>query len=278
MAELFRPQTLDDAVAIAAGEGVRLMAGCTDLFPAIETAALSGPMLDLTAVRGLRGILREGDGWRIGATARWAEIARAQLPPAFDGLRAAAREVGAAQIQNAGTIGGNLCNASPAADGVPPLLTLGAQVELASTRGRRRLPLAAFLRGPRQTALEPGEILTAVIVPDPAGRGAFRKLGARGALVISIVMVAARIALRDGKVAEAALAVGACGPVAVSLDRQAAALIGVPATEAAGRIAAALVEPALAPLSDVRAEAGYRLEAARVLLRRMVAELCRETA
>ena len=84
------------------------MAGCTDLFPATPGQTLRGPVLDLTAIAGLRGIARDGAGWRIGATTTWAEIARADLPPAFDGLRAAAREVGAVQIQNAGTLGGNL--------------------------------------------------------------------------------------------------------------------------------------------------------------------------
>lgn len=274
MTELFRPRTLEDAVAIAAGGGVVPMAGCTDLFPATEARALAGPMLDLSGVAELGGIRREGGAWRIGAMARWAEVARADLPAGFDGLRAAAREVGAVQIQNAGTVGGNLCNASPAADGVPPLLTLGAEVELASAAGRRRLDLAGFITGPRRTARQPGELLVAVWLPEPAGRGLFLKLGARSSLVISIVMVAARIVLREGRVAEAAIAVGACSPVAVRLAALEAALTGAPAAAAAGLVEAGLVGPALAPLSDLRAAAGYRLGAAEVLVRRAVAELC----
>ena len=102
-------------------------------------------MLDITGLGELRGIARGPGGLRIGACTTWAEIRDAALPPAFDALRAAAAEVGGRQIQNAGTIGGNLCNASPAADGVPPLLALDAEVELASAAGApppaaRRLP------------------------------------------------------------------------------------------------------------------------------------------
>ena len=247
------------------------MAGCTDLFPATPGQTLRGPVLDLTAIAGLRGIARDGAGWRIGATTTWAEIARADLPPAFDGLRAAAREVGAVQIQNAGTLGGNLCNASPAADGVPPLLTLDAAVDLVSAAGVRRLPLGEFLTGPRRTALRPGEVLAAVLIPGTAGRGVFVKLGARSSLVISIVMVAARLVVEGGRVTGAALSVGACSAVATRLPAQEAALIGARVAEAAARIDAALIVPALSPLTDIRADADYRRGAAVTLLRRAVA-------
>lgn len=272
MVALFRPRTVQDAVAIAARGGVTLMAGCTDLFPATRAQNLRGPVLDLTAVEGLRGIARDGAGWRIGATTTWADIARADLPGAFDGLKAAARAVGAAQIQNAGTLGGNLCNASPAADGVPPLLTLDASVELVSSAGRRVLPLADFLTGPRRTVLAPGEVLAAVLVSESAGQGVFLKLGARSSLVISIVMVAARLVVNGGRVTAAALAVGACSAVATRLPAQEAALIGAPAAAAVARIDAGLITPALSPLTDIRADAEYRRGAAVTLLRRAVAQ------
>lgn len=272
LAEYVRPRSLEEALAIA-GRGAKPLAGCTDLFPATDRPALGGALLDLTGVEGLSGITRTDRGWRIGAVTRWAEVAGAALPPAFDGLRAAAREVGAIQIQNAGTVGGNLCNASPAADGVPPLLTLDARVELASAAGRREMALAEFVTGPRRTALAEGEILTAVIVPEPAGRGAFLKLGARSSLVISIVMAAGRIDVAGGRVAEAAFSVGACSPVAVRLPALEAALAGLPVAEAADRVEAGLVVPALSALSDLRAEADYRAEASVVLIRRLVAGL-----
>lgn len=274
MSLYLRPSELQEALAALAVAPVRVAAGCTDLFPATERAALPGPVLDITGIAALGGISETAEGWRIGATTTWAEIAQADLPGGFDMLRQAAREVGAWQIQNAGTIGGNLCNASPAADGVPPLLALGAEVELASARGGRRLVLAEFLQGPRRTALGPGELLLAVHVPKAAGAGAsrFLKLGARKSLVISIVMVAARLVARDGRVAEVALSIGACGPVASRLPAVEAGLTGLPLADLAGAIRAAEVADALSPIDDIRADAGYRLEAAVELLRRAVAD------
>jgi CO/xanthine dehydrogenase FAD-binding subunit len=278
--DYFRPRELAEAVRIAAETGARPAAGCTDLFPATSAPALAGPVLDLTAVAALKGLTETAEGWRIGALATWAEVIRADLPAAFDGLKAAAREVGSVQIQAAGTVGGNLCNASPAADGVPCLLTLDAEVELAGPAGSRRLALAEFLTGPRRTALGPGELMVAVHLPRAAGagQGAFLKLGARRYLVISIVMVAARIVARGGRVAEAAVAVGACSPVARRLPALEAALLGAPLAQAVARVSGALVAPALAPIDDVRADARYRTEAAVELVRRAVARAAGEAA
>jgi CO/xanthine dehydrogenase FAD-binding subunit len=275
VAEFLRPRSLAEAVMLAAGGGVTLAAGCTDLFPATAAQTLSGRVLDLTAVEGLRGVGEGPEGWRIGAATTWTELVRAPLPPAFDGLKAAAREIGSVQIQNAGTIGGNLCNASPAADGVPCLLTLEAEVELVSAGGARRLPLAAFLLGPRRTALQPGEVMTAVHVPARAarGRGGFLKLGARRYLVISIAMVAARLEIAGGRIAHAALAVGACGPVALRLPSQEAALVGLAPDAAADAVRAELIAPALSPITDIRADDAYRRVAAVDLVRRAVAAL-----
>ena len=268
-----RPESLPAALALLAAEPRTLLAGGTDLYVASDAATLPGPVLDLGGIAGLDGIERTADGVRIGAGTRWATIRDAALPPAFDALRQAAAEVGGVQIQNAGTVAGNLCNASPAADGVPPLLVLDAAVELASAAGTRRLPLAGFLEGPRRTARRPDEIVTAILVPDAAtrGRSAFRKLGARRYLVISIAMVAARLVVADGRIAQAALAVGACGPVATRLPAVEAALLGhAPDPD---RIDPAAVAAALAPVDDHRAAAAYRAEAAAELLRRAVTAL-----
>lgn len=274
-----RPTRLEEALAIA-GDGALIAAGCTDLFPATEAQALAPsdgrPVLDLTAIPDLRGIGRTPEGVAIGAAATWAEVAATPLPPAFDGLKAAAREVGSIQIQNAGTVGGNLVNASPAADGVPPLLTLDASVELASAEGRRRMLLQEFLTGPRQTALAPGEILAAVTVPAYAvdGLGAFQKLGARKHLVISIAMAAVRLSAAHGVTTQAAVAVGACGPVAVRLPEVEAALAGAPFdAELPGRMEDAMTAAALSPIDDVRGDADYRLDVAATLVRRTVGML-----
>jgi CO/xanthine dehydrogenase FAD-binding subunit len=269
LAEMIRPRTLSEAISAAgSGDRVVIAAGCTDLFPATHAQTLPGRILDLTTVEGLRGIARTADGWRIGAATTWTDILRADLPPAFEGLKAAARQVGGVQIQNAGTVGGNLCNASPAADGVPPLLTLDAEVELVSGRGVRRLPLAEFITGPRRTMLAPGEILTAILLPDAQGRGSFVKLGARAYLVISIVMVAARAVVADGRLAAVAVSVGSCSPVAVRMTALETRLTGAPVADAAGIVTADLVAPALLPIDDVRADAVYRAEVAVELIRR----------
>ena len=268
-----RPDTLPAALAILAREPRVVLAGGTDLYPATEAATLPGPILDIGALAGLDGIASTPEGLRIGALTPWSAIRDAALPPALDALRQAAAEVGGVQIQNAGTIGGNLCNASPAADGVPPLLALDAEVELVSAAGTRRLPLSRFLIGPRRTARRSDELLAAILVPAAAvlGRSVFLKLGARRYLVISIAMAAARIALADGRVAAAALAVGACGPVATRLPAVEAALLGHPPDPR--RIDPAAVAAALAPIDDHRAPAGYRAEAAAELLGRAVAAL-----
>ncbi len=266
-----RPETLDEALALLARAPRTLLAGGTDLYPATPAQTLRGAVLDLAGLAGLGGIERGPAGLRIGACTTWSELRDAALPPACDALRAAASEVGGRQIQNAGTIGGNLCNASPAADGVPPLLALDAEVELASAGGRRRLPLAGFLTGPRRTERRPGEILTAVLIPAAAlaGRSAFLKLGARRRLVISIAMVAVRLVTDGGRVAGSALAVGACGPVATRLPALEARLLGAAADASLPDcIDDATVAAALAPIDDVRADAGYRALAAAELLRR----------
>jgi len=274
MSLYLRPGNLQEALDGLARAPAVVAAGCTDLFPATERPALDGPVLDITGIKALRGITETGDGWRIGATTTWTDIARAALPPGFDMLKQAAQEVGSAQIQNAGTIAGNLCNASPAADGVPPLLALDATVELASATGTRTLPLSAFITGPRATARQPGEILTALHIPRDAGQGAsrFLKLGARRYLVISIAMVAARIVATQGRAAHVALAIGACGPVATRLPEVERALTGLPLCDLPGAIDADQVGAALSPIDDLRGDAAYRRHAAAALLRRAVAE------
>ena len=253
-----------------------LAAGCTDLFPATDRRALQGPVLDLTGINALRGISATPDGIRIGATATWSDVIRTDLPPAFDMLKLAAREVGSAQIQNAGTVAGNLCNASPAADGAPCLLALDAQVRIASRLSERVLPLSEFITGPRQTALEPGELVTAIEVPAhaTAGHSRFLKLGARRYLVISIAMVAARIEVQQGRIAQAAIAVGACSAVATRLDALEQALIGKPAdADLAQWTGDDLIAPALSPIDDIRADAAYRVRTAAELVRRALSNL-----
>jgi len=254
-------------------------AGCTDLYPLTTAKTLPGDILDITAIPSLRGIAH-ADGWRIGAATTWTDILRADLPPAFDGLKQAAREVGSVQIQNAGTVAGNLCTASPAGDSIPALMTLDAAVELRAARGSRLLPLHDFLTGPRQTARAADELVTAVCIPAAAGQGHghFRKLGARTYLVISIAMAAARLTFANGRIASAALSVGSCSPVAVRLTALERALVGLSPADAVRAVTRDTVAPALAPIDDIRADAAYRLTAATELIRRCVAALTQPKA
>lgn len=275
-----RPRTLSEAVAALETPGVRILAGGTDFYPALGERPAAGPILDITAVADLSGIAVGTDEIRIAGRTTWSEVIAAPLPRCFDALKAAAREVGSIQIQNRGTVAGNLCNASPAADGVPPLLALDAEVELVSRAGARRLPLAAFITGNRKTLRRPKEILTAVIVPRSIdGPSAFLKLGARRYLVISIAMVAA-ILEEDGHgaVAQARVAVGSCSAVAQRLPELEHALVGAPFASGIGR----RVEPhhlaALSPIDDVRATATYRLDAAHRLVARALEQCVTERA
>lgn len=271
-----RPHSLNDALDLLTRTGGRILAGGTDVFPALGDRPSPEPLLDVSALGELRGIAVADDATRIGAATTWSELVAHPLPSGFDGLKAAAREVGAIQIQNRGTVGGNLCNASPAADGVPPLLALDAEVELASHAGTRRLHLADFITGNRRTARRSDEIVTAVIVPrrfDDA-TSAFLKLGARRYLVISIVMVAATVRADEaGCVAEARVAVGSCSAVARRLEALEKTLIGAPVAGRLGDRVAPGHLATLAPIDDVRATAAYRSDAAVSLVRRAL-DLC----
>lgn len=287
-----RPSTLAEALAALADpklnpvsggaiDRLTVLAGGTDFFPA-QTAKRAwlerSPqnVLDVWGIEELRGIRRGGDGGTaFGAVTTWTEICDAELPAAFDALKLAAREVGGRQVQNRGTIAGNICNASPAADGVPPLLTLNAVVEIASVRGRRSLPLSEFITGNRKTALAPDELVTAVHVPRQSeqGRSVFLKLGARSYLVISIVSVAALLEQdAGGRIAKAAIAVGACSAVPVRLTELERRLAGVKA-DAVAQLVGQFVSPAIAPIDDVRASANYRKHAAAALVARALDQI-----
>ena len=279
MTRYARPKTLDEALALLDEGAWRVVAGATDFYPALGSKPLQEDILDINGLAELRG-LRESPGHIvIGARTSWTDIHSTELPPAFAALQQAAREIGAIQIQNVATVAGNLCNASPAADGVPPLMTLDAEVELRSQSGARTLPLDAFILGNRRTARLPNELVTAVRVPkaSTAGRSAFVKLGARRYLVISIAMAAARVAFDlNGRIAQAAIAVGACSTVAQRLRKLEAALVDQP-VGAVTEIAASISFDELAPIDDVRGSAGYRREAAREIVIRALLAATAET-
>ena len=274
MGHYLRPTRLDDALQALARPHV-VLAGGTDFYPARVGEAIDEDVLDITAIADLGGVSETDGGWRLGATTTWNELLDTPLPALFDGLKLAAREVGGRQIQNAGTLAGNLCNASPAADGVPPLLALGAEVELAGRAGTRRLPLASFIIGNRLTALDRHELMVAIHVPRPKheARSGFLKLGARRYLVISIAMAAATLEVDAGRIAAARVAVGACSAVAQRLPLLEAALHGTPLDRRIGNLVTDGQLAPLAPIDDVRGSAAYRRDAVVTLLRRLLDSL-----
>ena len=221
MVRYAKPQSVDEALALLSEGAWRILAGGTDFYPALGAKPLSENVLDINGLSELRGVAETATHLVIGARTSWTDIIKHPLPPAFDALKQAAREVGSVQIQNTGTVAGNICNASPAADGVPALLILDAEVEIASASGKRCEALQKL-----HSRQSPDDAWTGrngdcdPLAQEhrwPAHRRFF-KLGARRYLVISIAMAATRIAVGDdGMVTDAAIAVGACSAVAQRL-------------------------------------------------------------
>ena len=283
MAAFLRPRRLDEALGALATGGPGgspwiVVAGATDHYPARVGRTPVEDVLDVTAIAGLRGVAEVDGGWRIGALTTWTDLVEADVPPLFDGLRAAALAIGGLQIQARGTIVGNVCNASPAADGLPNLLALDAEVELASDRGPRRVPIGEFVTGNRRTVRAADELVTGLFVPatlpGTTVRSTFEKLGSRAYLVISIAMVAAVVEIADdGRIARARVAVGACSEVAQRLPALEAALASRPAAPATAQLVRADHVAGLTPIDDVRGTGTYRREAALALVRRALEQV-----
>lgn len=275
-----KPRSIDEALALLGETQWKILAGGTDFYPALGNRPVSENVLDINGIDALRGIAETATHVVIGARTTWTDVVRHRLPAAFDGLKQAAGDVGSVQIQNVGTVAGNLCNASPAADGVPALMVLDADVELRGLAGSRTLPLGEFILGNRRTALLPGEMVTAIRVPKTslAGKSSFQKLGARRYLVISIVMAACRVVVgRDGRIQTAAIAVGSCSAVAQRLFSLEASLVGLrPGDDMTCAVETAdLAE--LSPIDDVRGSGEYRRAAAREIVRRALAAALSES-
>jgi CO/xanthine dehydrogenase FAD-binding subunit len=272
------PRSLAEAVdVLAAAPASIVAAGCTDLMvkTPLERAA-AGPVLDVLRVAELRGIREVDGGVEIGATTTFREIGDSPVVrEVFPSLAAAARVVGGWQIQERATIGGNAANASPAGDSLPVLLALGATVVCAGTDGRREVPYDAFHTAYRRTALAPGELIAAFLLPRPAAGSvqAFRKVGTRQAQAISKLVVAMRAELEDGTIRRLRLAAGSVAPVPLRLvaveDALAGRRLDEETVELARRTAAAAVEP----IDDVRSTAAYRRWALGNVVARMVAGL-----
>jgi CO/xanthine dehydrogenase FAD-binding subunit len=276
MADYLRPTSLEEALSALADRPWTMLAGGTDVYPTAVGRPFTDDVLDVTGLPSLRAITVADGVVRIPALATWTDVVRAELPPAFDGLKAAARSIGGVQIQNRGTLAGNLCNASPAADGLPNLMALHATVELSSAAGSREVPVGEFVTGNRRTVRRRDELVTAILVPapTPSARSTFLKLGSRAYLVISIASVAAVLDVgADGVVASPRIVIGACSEVPMRIEAAEARLVGRSASPSlAGDIDAADLG-ALAPIDDVRGTAAYRRDVALTLVRRAVSEL-----
>ncbi|UCC64205.1 MAG: xanthine dehydrogenase family protein subunit M [Anaerolineae bacterium] len=272
--DLLIPDTVDEALTLLADSGGRPIAGGTDLIPLMQADKLRPQRaIDLSRLSSLRGIRHDGDGLvRIGALTTHAQLAKsAFLWEQATALAQAARSVGGVQIRQRGTLGGNLVNASPAADVALALLAFEAQVTLRSLRGTRQLPLSQFLTGPGQTACHDDELLTQVsfLLPGPVSGSAFYKLGMRSAMIIAVVSVAAVLVRGNSLIQDARIALGSVAPTVIRAPQAEAQLRGQPASATLFRQAGQVAQHEARPIDDFRASAEYR--------RRMVAVLTRRT-
>lgn len=262
--DLRRAASVDDALRLLRDDGRAPLAGATDVYVALNFGTLvPRRFVDIWALDELRGIAVRGDALVLGALATYAAVARSPLvAERLPMLSEASRQVGGAQIQNRGTIGGNVANASPAGDSLPVLAAADAVVVLRSVGAERRVPITEFYTGYRATVMRPDELIVAVEVPPVEGRQWFRKVGTRAAQAISKVVVAAV----RGPVPRIAL--GSVAPTVVRARRTERALADGMAVDAA----AAILTDEIAPIDDVRSTADYRRRVAANLLRRFWAE------
>jgi CO/xanthine dehydrogenase FAD-binding subunit len=271
--DFHRPDTLAQALEIKAEHPDAVpLAGGTDLMVAINfRQARPGAVLDLTAVPELADWAPDDGRVRVGAGVTYTRLIE-ELADRLPGLAIASRTVGSPQIRNRGTVGGNLATASPAGDGLPPLYTSGAVVELASVRGTRRVPVAEFVTGPKRTCIEPDELIAAFELPAAAGPQQFAKVGPRNAMVIAVCSVALALWPEQRRVAAC---VGSAGPtplVATAAEEYIERALdwdgrGPIDDEALARFGE-LVGECARPIDDVRGTARYRSHAVGVLGRR----------
>jgi CO/xanthine dehydrogenase FAD-binding subunit len=255
--DVLTPRTLGEALALKAEHPDAVpIEGGTDVMVELNFDRARPPaLLNLNEVRELKGWSRDNGALRLGAGLTYAEAMRQPLSDELPALAEASRTVGSPQIRNRGTIGGNLGTASPAGDALPPLLLEDTEVELASSRGSRTVPLGGFLVGPKQNALEPDELIVAVRLHPSGASQTFMKIGPRNAMVIAVCSLAL---VADRERGELRASFGSAGPVP-------------------GLVVASLEErdwfpdqvaEAASPIDDVRGTAAYRRHALRVLTRR----------
>ena len=278
--EFIQPSSWTEALAAQAEMPTAVpLAGGTDVMVGLNFGAERPPaLLDLTRISELREWDVVGSQVRLGAGVSYSRVIT-ELRDRLPGLALAARTVGSPQIRNRGTVGGNLGTASPAGDAHPPLLAAGAEVEIASIKGTRLLPIDQFFTGPKRHALQPGELIAAVRIPQPSGAEQFSKIGTRNAMVIAVA--AFSLALRPDR-QEVGTGIGSAGPTPLRARQAetflAAALAADGLWESRAPLSAAiaaefgrLVAAAAHPIDDVRGTAAYRRHCLSVLARRTLA-------
>lgn len=273
--EIALPSSVDDCLQILTGRGpeAKLVAGGTDLLPQLKNGLLKpGWVVDLSGVSRLRTLeVDEGKGLRIGAavTARELEL-HPGVRAGYLALAESGALVGSVQIRNLATVGGNLCNAAPSADMIPPLLALDAEAVIAGPKGERRVPLASFFLGVHRTVLGSDELLLEIAVPAPGPRsgGNYLRHTPRRELDIAVVGVASQLTLSNGVCAKARIALAAVAPVPLRAPAAEQALEGQPVTPPLIERAAQLAVETARPISDQRGSIEFRRHLVRVLTRR----------
>jgi CO/xanthine dehydrogenase FAD-binding subunit len=262
--EYHRPKDVEEAVQLRArlGSGAPFLAGGTDLIVRLKDGEIAPEaLIDISFIETLKEIREVDDTIVIGSLASYADLGSSPLVREFGCVLAqAAVEVGAPQIQNAATIGGNIANASPAADGIPPLYALGARITLAGRESERTVAAEDFFTGPGTTVMKADELITFVSFPKMTGRdrGFFKKIGQRNALAISKASVAAVLRTAHGRIEEAKIALGAVAPTVIRCPKTEALLRG---KEISGRLAAEAAKTLSSEsraIGDVRSTPEYR--------------------
>ena len=268
------PTTIDEARALLAGDaGAIVFAGATDVVPQMRGGRPEPSMLvDLKKIDRLMSVSLDGDTWHVGAAAPSSALtSNADFAADFPGLTEAAGLIGSDQIQNRSSLGGNLCNASPAADSVPALVVNDAVAVIAAADGERRVPVADVVTGPGQTSLAHDEIVVCFELARPAARtsDAYLRLIPRTEMDIAVVGAGVRLTLDgDGTVSAASVALGAVAPTVVRVPAAEAALVGSRLDDDALATAAAAASDACNPIDDKRGTISYRRQVAGVLTRR----------
>lgn len=276
--DLALPRTVNDCLKmLATRDGdTKLVAGGTDLLPQLKNGLLKPVrVVDLSRVTALRTVRKAtGGGLRIGAsvTARSLELDQ-RVRSAYPALAEGAALVGSVQIRNLATVGGNLCNAAPSADMAPPLVALEAQAVIAGPGGERRVPMAEFFTGVRQTVLAPNELLVELVVPAPGAHsgGQYLRHTPRRELDIAVVGVASQLTVADGRCVKARIALASVAPTPVRAIAAERSLEGQAVTPEAIERAATLAIEAAKPISDQRGSIEFRKHLVRVLTRRTLA-------